>query len=206
MTGLHREAVPTVAKAKKSRGLRQALIDAERPQLRVTREALARVATGKVMTNHRPTVETLRKLDLLMAAVGVLKFDPKLKAKPSVPDTYEKLYNRAVEQFLDLYDAEPQFKLPQTVGPTAKRRGIWVRGDLMLRIEKIAADCGFPVSRLIDAAIDTYVDYFTRGIDPKTVSTLAGAALKLLDTSEETGVTLLERERKARKVMRTGQA
>ena len=34
-----------------------------------------------------------------------------------------------------------------------------MRGELMLRIEEIAASLACPVSRLIDAAIDTHVDY-----------------------------------------------
>ena len=61
-------------------------------------------------------------------------------------------------------------------GSTAKRRSVWIRGDYMIRIEAIAAAYPCPVSRLIDAAIDTYVDYYTRGIDPKLVATLIGTS------------------------------
>lgn len=52
-------------------------------------------------------------------------------------------------------------------------------------------------SRLIDAAIDTYVDYYTRGIDSKLVATLTGTSRKILEASEATGEVLRERERKA---------
>jgi len=190
-----------VAKARKGKGSK-----AEAGALRVSRGTLSRVAGGRVIANHRPTQESQRKLELLMAAIGVARFDAGIKVPESVPDTYEKLYDRAIEQFLDLYDAEPQFKLPSLIGPTAKRRSIWLRGDLMLRIEAIAAEYQCSVSRLIDTAIDTYVDYYTRGIDPKLITTLAGTAQKILEASESTGKVLRERERKARKLMRTGQA
>lgn len=196
-----------MAKARKSKGKKPGAPEsADRPQLRVSRGTLARVAGGRVIANHRPTQETQRKLELLMAAIGVLGFDVKVRLPEGVPDTYEKLYDRAIEQFLDLYDAEPQFRLPSIIGPTAKRRSIWIRGDLMLRIEEIATSYACSVSRLIDTAIDTYVDYYTRGIEPKLISTLATTAQKILDASETTGKMLRERERKARKLMRTGQA
>jgi hypothetical protein len=194
-----------VAKARKGRGSKEDA-SADRGALRVSRGTLSRVAGGRVIANHRPTQESQRKLELLMAAIGVLRFDAGMKAPESVPDTYEKLYDRAIEQFLDLYDAEPQFKLPSLMGPTAKRRSIWLRGDLMLRIEAIAVEYQCSASRLIDTAIDTYVDYYTRGIDPKLIATLAGTAQKILEASESTGKVLRERERKARKLMRTGQA
>jgi hypothetical protein len=127
-------------------------------------------------------------------------------AQAGVPDAYEKLYDRAIEQFVDLYDAEPQFRLPSIDGPIARRRSVWLRGDLMLRLEAIAAAYPCSVTRLIDTAIDTYVDYYTRGIDPKLIATLASTAQKILEASEATGNVLGERERKARKLMRTGQA
>lgn len=196
-----------MAKARKSRGnVPDTAAEDDRGTLRVSRGTLARVAGGRVIANHRPTQDTQRKLELLMAAIGVLRFDAGAKVPANVPDTYEKLYDRAIEQFLDLYDAEPEFRLPSIIGPTAKRRSIWIRGDLMLRIEAIASQYQCSVSRLIDTAIDTYVDYYTRGIEPKLISTLAGTAQKILDASETTGKTLVGRERKARKLMRTGQA
>jgi len=195
-----------VAKARKSGGTRSAAaVSGDRTQQRVSRGTLARVAGGRVIANHRPTLETQRKVELLMAAIGVLRFDAKVSLPEGVPDTYEKLYDRAIEQFLDLYDAEPQFRLPSGIGPTAKRRGIWVRGDLILRVEEIAHAYPCSVSRIIDTAIDTYMDYFTRGIDQKLIATLASTAQKILDASETTGKTLVGRERKARKLMRTGQ-
>lgn len=172
--------------------------------LRNTRADLSRVAAGRVMTNHRPAEETQRRIELLMATVRVMQFDGGAKLPESVPDTYEKLYDRAVGQFLNLYDAEPEFYLPALTGPTAKRRSVWIRGDYMLRIEEIAAAYQCPVSRLVDAAIDTYVDYFTRGIDSKLIATLTGTARKILSASEASGKVLYERERKARKLMRTG--
>ncbi|MEO8316674.1 MAG: hypothetical protein ABI645_17985 [Pseudomonadota bacterium] len=194
-----------MAKARKSGATKSATESAARTQPRVSRGTLARVAGGRVIANHRPTVDTQRKVELLMAAIGVLRFDAKATLPAGVPDTYEKLYDRAIEQFLDLYDAEPQFRLPSALGATAKRRAIWVRGDLMLRVEAIAQAYPCSVSRIIDTAIDTYVDYYTRAIDPKLVKTLASTAQKILDASETTGRTLVERERKARKLMRTGQ-
>src|SRR5690606_6178964 len=133
---------------------------AGRGALRVSRGTLSRVAGGRVIANHRPTQETQRKLELLMGAIGVLRFDAGIKVPANVPDTYEKLYDRAIEQFLDLYDAEPQLRLPSIIGPTAKRRSIWLSGDLMLRLEAIALEYQCSVSRLIDTAIDTYVDYY----------------------------------------------
>lgn len=177
---------------------------AERASLRVSRGTLARVAGGRVIANHRPTLQTQRKLELLMASVGVVAFDGAAKLPAGIPDTNEKLYDRALEQFLELYDAEPEFRLPSIVGPAAKRRSVWLRGDLVLRVEAIAHAYPCSVSRIIDAAIDTYVDYYTRGIDTKLIATLAGTAQKILDASEDTGRTLRERERKARKLMRTG--
>ncbi len=183
-----------MAKARKNRGTKGEAADAvERAALRVTRRTLARVAGGRVIANHRPTQETQRKLELLMAAVGVLRFDEDARVPAGVPDTYEKLYDRALEQFLALYDAEPVFKLPSMIGPTANRRSIWVRGDLMLRMEDIAREYACSVSRIIDTAIDTYVDYHARGIDPKLITTLASTAQKILDVSESTGKTLRER-------------
>jgi hypothetical protein len=194
-----------VAKARKGRGTNKDIAnEVERSALRVTRGTLARVAGGRVIGNHRPSLATQRNLELLMAAVGVLRFDANAEPPSSVPDTYEKLYDRALEQFLDLCDAEPQFKLPSILGPTAKRRSIWIRGDLMLRVEEIARNYPCSVSRIIDAAIDTYVDFHTRGIDTRLIATLASTAQKILDASESSGQTLLERERKARKLMRTG--
>lgn len=194
-----------MTKARRNRGKRAASGSGAKPAtLRVSRRTLARVAGGRVIANHRPTVETQRKIELLMAAAGVLHFDPEAARPEGFPDTYEKLYDRAIEQFLDLCDAEPEFNLPSTIGPAAKRRSIWVRGDLMLRIEEIAGSLPCPVSRLIDAAIDTYVDFYTRGIAQKLIATLAGTAQKILDASEATGSTLRERERKARRMMRTG--
>lgn len=76
----------------------------------------------------------------------------------------------------------------------------------MIRIEEISAACPCPVSRLIDAAIDTYLDFYTRGIDPKLIAALTNTAGKILSASEATGKVLRERERKARKLMRTGRA
>ncbi len=195
----------TVAKASKSGGTRSAAAGSgERTLQRVSRSTLARVAGGRVIANHRPTLETQRKLELLMAAIGVLRFDAKVALPDGVPDTYEKLHDRAIEQFLDLYDAEPEFRLPSAIGPTAKRRSIWVRGDLIIRVEAIAQTYPCSVSRIIDTAIDTYMDYYTRGIDQKLVTTLASTAQKILEASESTGKTLVGRERKARKLMRTG--
>jgi hypothetical protein len=75
----------------------------------------------------------------------------------------------------------------------------------MLRVEDIARVYPCSVSRIIDAAIDAYVDYHTRGIDSKLITTLASTARKILDASETTGKVLRERERRARKLMRTGQ-
>ncbi len=173
---------------------------------RNTRATLASVAAGRVISNHRPTEEAQRKMELLMASVRVLQFDAGAKLPEGVPDTYEKLYDRAVGQFLELHDAEPEFRLPAVTGSTAKRRSVWIRGDYMIRIEAIAAAYPCPVSRLIDAAIDTYVDYYTRGIDRKLVATLTGTSRKILEASEATGEVLRERERKARKLMRTGKA
>jgi len=195
-----------VAKARKKKSKSRAAEAGARSALRVTRGTLARVAGGRVIANHRPTQDTQRKLELLMAAVGVVGFDERAAVPAGVPDTYEKLYDRALEQFLALYDAEPQFKLPSIIGPTAKRRSIWVRGDLMLRIEDIAREYACSVSRIIETAIDTYVDYQTRGIDAKLIATLASTAQRILDASETTGKVLRERERKARKLMRTGLA
>lgn len=140
-----------------------------------------------------------------MMAIGVQRFDPKQAVPGGIPDTYEKLYDRAIEQFLDLQDAEPAFRMPSLIGPSAKRRSIWIRGDLMLRVEEISVRLSCAVSRIIDTAIDTYVDFHTRGIDPKLIATFAHTAQKILAASESTGKTLLERERKARKLMRTGQ-
>jgi hypothetical protein len=186
-----------VAKARKGKASAPA-------PLRVSRSTLARVKAGRVISNHRPMEDTQRKIELLMAAVRVLQFDAGAKLPEGVPDTYEKLYDRAVGQFLDLYDAEPEFSLPAVTGPTAKRRSVWIRGDYMIRIEKISATYSCPVSRLIDAAIDTYVDYYTRGVDPKLITALTGTARKILSASEATGEVLRKRERKARKLMRTG--
>jgi hypothetical protein len=206
MVGGSKRQRTKVAKARKSRAGKGASAKvADRSALRVTRGTLARVAGGRVIANHRPTQATQRNLELLMAAVGVLRFDENARLPEPVPDTYEKLYDRALEQFLDLYDAEPQFKLPSMLGPSAKRRSIWVRGDLMLRVEDIARVYPCSVSRIIDAAIDAYVDYHTRGIDSKLITTLASTARKILDASETTGKVLRERERRARKLMRTGQ-
>jgi predicted transcriptional regulator len=195
-----------VAKGRKTGGgKREPAAGAERSALRVSRSTLARVSGGRVIANHRPTQDTQRKMELLMSAVSVLRFDPAARVPEGVPDTYEKLYDRALEQFLDLYDAEPEFRIPSVIGPNAKRRSIWVRGDLMLRVEEIAQVYPCSVSRIIEMAIDSYVDRHTRGIDKKLINTLAATAQKILDSSEVTGKSLRERERKARKVMRTGQ-
>ena len=196
-----------MAKARKGRATSTAAEGGARPRMpRNTRATLPRVAAGRVISNHRPTEDTQRKIELLMATVRVLQFDASAKLPEGVPDTYEKLYDRAVGQFLELHDAEPEFRLPAVTGSTAKRRSVWIRGDYMIRIEAIAAAYPCPVSRLIDAAIDTYVDYYTRGIDPKLVATLTGTARKILEASEAIGEVLRERERKARKLMRTGKA
>lgn len=193
-----------MAKARKSGGRIGASGGGSSTTLRVSRSTLARVRNGRVITNHRPTVETQRKIELLMAAIEVLRLDEKAVLPLGVPGTYEQLYDRAVEQFLALNDAEPASSLAAVIGPTANRRPIWVRGDLILRIEEMAASLACPVSRLIDAAIDTYVDYYTRGIDLKLIGALTATAAKILDTSEATGQVLRDRERKARKLMRTG--
>lgn len=194
-----------MAKARKGRAKGTAAEGGAWPRMqRNTRATLARVAAGRVISNHRPTEDAQRKIELLMATVRVLQFDASAKLPEGVPDTYEKLYDRAVGQFLELHDAEPEFRLPAVTGSTAKRRSVWIRGDYMIRIEAIAAAYPCPVSRLIDAAIDTYVDYYTRGIDRKLVATLTGTSRKILEASEATGEVLRERERKARKLMRTG--
>ena len=196
-----------MAKVRKGRAKRTTAESGAWPRMqRNTRATLASVAAGRVISNHRPTEEAQRKMELLMASVRVLQFDAGAKLPEGVPDTYEKLYDRAVGQFLELHDAEPEFRLPAVTGSTAKRRSVWIRGDYMIRIEGIAAAYPCPVSRLIDAAIDTYVDYYTRGIDRKLVATLTGTSRKILEASEATGEVLRERERKARKLMRTGKA
>jgi hypothetical protein len=188
-----------MAKARKSRA------STETP-LRVSRGTLARVTGGRVIANHRPTQEAQLRLELLMAAVNLPRFDPELTLPKDIPDTFEKLYDRALEQFIELYKEESKFQIPAVVGPQARRRAVWIRGDLMLRLEAIAREYPCPLSRIVDYAVTTYVDYHTRHIDKRLITTLAATGLKIIEASEASAESLRERERKSRKLLRTGKA
>jgi hypothetical protein len=174
--------------------------------LRVSRSTLGKVSKGRVIVNYQPTKLSVQRMEMLMVAISVVRLDESAQLPAQIPDTYEALYDRAVEQFLELYDAEPNFQVPVITGTFAKRRGIWIRGDLVLRVEKIAADSPYSVGRIIERAIESYVDYHTRDIDKRLITSFSTTAQKILDASEWTGKELRERERKARKVMRTGHA
>jgi hypothetical protein len=173
---------------------------------RVSRRTLEQVSGGRVIVNYRPTQLTVGRMEMLMVAISAVRLDKTSRLPAQVPDTYERLYDRAVEQFLDLYDSEPGFRIPRVTGELAKRRGLWIRGDLVLRAEQIAAEHPSSVSRIVELAIESYVDFHTRGIDKRLIASLTGTAQKILDASESSGKELRDRERKARKVLRTGHA
>ena len=89
-----------MAKARKGRAKGTAAEGGAWPRMqRNTRATLARVAAGRVISNHRPTEDAQRKIELLMATVRVLQFDASAKLPEGVlspADAAKKASSRAL--------------------------------------------------------------------------------------------------------------